>query len=154
MPILSIATDDIGYIDETGNLYVLGRESDYSEINSKKVYNFDIENIILSIEGVKTCEVIGREDEDGNNMLVAHIIFEKEYERENLCTESQLLEKLFQITTSIKEIMHDDDFVPHVFKVRETFPFSQSGKRDVKAISSETDDFIYLDLNNRKKLLI
>lgn len=147
-------TDDIGYIDETGNLYVLGRESDYSEINSKKVYNFDIENIILSIEGVKTCEVIGREDEDGNNMLVAHIIFEKEYERENLCTESQLLEKLFQITTSIKEIMHDDDFVPHVFKVRETFPFSQSGKRDVKAISSETDDFIYLDLNNRKKLLI
>ena len=46
-------TGDIGYIDEKGNLFVQGRASDYSMINEEKIYNFDIEQIIMELDYVK-----------------------------------------------------------------------------------------------------
>ena len=57
-------TGDIGYIDEKGNLFVEGRASDYSIINGEKIYNFDIENIIMELDGIKMCDVLEFDDDD------------------------------------------------------------------------------------------
>ena len=50
-------TGDIGYLNNNGELFVSGRASDYSIINNKKIFNFDVENIILSFNQIKNCDV-------------------------------------------------------------------------------------------------
>ena len=69
-------TGDIGYMNDNGCLVVLGRKNDYSIINDEKIYNFDIERAILSLNIVKLCEIQTHPEDD--NKLVAHIVWENE----------------------------------------------------------------------------
>ena len=40
-------TGDVGYIDEDGDVYILGRAADiFISIKGNKIYNFDIEAVI------------------------------------------------------------------------------------------------------------
>lgn len=73
-------TGDIGYIDEKGNLFVQGRTSDYSIINGEKIYNFDIENIIMELDNIKICDVL-EFDDNGMKELAVHIIFTEELQK-------------------------------------------------------------------------
>ena len=68
-------TGDVGYITTSGELFIEGRASDYAEINGRKIYNFDIENAIMSMPHIKMCDVFGKVDSNGKNAIVAHIIF-------------------------------------------------------------------------------
>ena len=35
--------------------------------------------------------------------------------------------------------------VPHIFKIRKSFPYAKSGKRDVSKIKEEKDGFILIE---------
>lgn len=131
-------TGDVGYIDEDGKLFIEGRASDYSIINEKKIYNFDIENIIMKDKNVKLCDVIMN-----NDLLTAHIVFTDEFKRE--LNGDSLNEELEKIQQMIYEEIEDEELVPFSFKIRDSFPYAKSGKRDVISMKQETDDFIIID---------
>ena len=145
-------TGDIGYIDKYGNLFVEGRASDYSIINDKKIFNFDIENIIMNLPEIKMCDVLSKEN---SNMLAVHLIFVDDFKFEN---NEQLNDELIMIQNLIYENIKDPDFVPYVFKIRDSFPYAKSGKRDVNFMKNETDGFIeiqkYKSDDIKKKLCI
>src|SRR5574344_1248739 len=67
-------TGDLGYKDEDGYVFVEGRACDYSIINGKKIYNFDIEKSIIKDKNIKMCDVI-----TNNELLTAHVIFTDEF---------------------------------------------------------------------------
>lgn len=135
-------TGDIGHIDENGELYIDGRSSDYTMINDKKIYNFDIENVIKKLPEIKNCDVLQTMDTNQNIALGVHIVFEKGFD----------IDKQREMFGNIQELIYselkDIDAVPYVFKVRESFPYAKSGKRDVEALKKETTGFIEIEQYN------
>ena len=145
-------TGDIGYIDEKGNLFVQGRASDYSIINGKKIYNFDVENIIMEIDGIKICDVL-EFDDNGKKELAVHIIFNEELQKNIKVNKEYLEEQLHGIQQYIYEKTNAENMVPCRFKIRESFPYAKSGKRDVAKIKQEKDGFVIInkDINGSKQ---
>lgn len=136
-------TGDIGYIDRKGNLFVEGRASDYSIINGEKFYNFDIENIIKNVDGVKLCDVLHR-DLNGKQELVVHLILEEKDGKLNY-------DELFKnIQNRIYQETHNLNMVPYIYKVRKEFPYAKSGKRDIGKMMSETDGFVELKFDEKE----
>lgn len=137
-------TGDIGYIDEKGNLFVQGRATDYSIIDNEKIYNFDIENILMELDEIKMCDVL-EFDNNGTKELAAHIIFTDKVQKEIEEIPEYLEEKLFEIKQYIYERTNNEKMVPHRFKIRKSFPYAKSGKRDVSKIKEEKDGFILIE---------
>ncbi len=137
-------TGDIGYIDEKGNLFVQGRATDYSIIDNEKIYNFDIENILMELDEIKMCDVL-EFDNNGTKELAAHIIFTDRVQKEIEENPEYLEEKLFEIKQYIYERTNNEKMVPHRFKIRKSFPYAKSGKRDVLKIKEEKDGFILIE---------
>ncbi len=135
-------TGDIGYIDENGNLFIEGRKNDFTEVNGEKVYNFDIENIISRISGIKFCDVMVNYNE---NCLTAHLILEEELQAKFSADPEAGLKYLMSIQKIIFDATKNVNMVPVLFKIRKEFPFAKSGKRDVEKMKSETEGFIRLN---------
>lgn len=133
-------TGDIGYINEQGELFILGRASDFTMISGRKVYNFDVEDVILSFPEVKNVDVLPY-NEDGKTVLAAHIILEEGYASE-VNQGKKDLGDLFDCINDNLVTALGMDYVVHIFKIRDSFPYAKSGKRDIKAMQAETDGFI------------
>ena len=132
-------TGDIGIIQNNGELEVLGRANDYSIIKGCKVYNFDIENAIRKTGFIQNCDVFT--DNDGE--LVAHIILKD-------LSQTNYSDLIVAIQESIYNELNEYDYVPEIFKFRDSFPAAKSGKRDTKAMKQEKTGFIK---NNKTYLL-
>ncbi len=135
-------TGDIGYIMPKGDLAIEGRAMDYSIINGEKIFNFDIENIVRKIKNINNCDVL----QFGNNQdsdLALHIIFNDNLKYSN----EQLLDLFKKIQVLIYNSTNNINMVPSYFKVRDSFPYKPSGKRDLEKLCSEVDGFIFVDKN-------
>ena len=55
-------SNDLGYLDEDGYLYVLGRNDDMINIGGLKVFPSEIENAALKIPGIVECICFGVSD--------------------------------------------------------------------------------------------
>lgn len=55
-------SEDMGYMDEEGYIYLAGRNNDVINTGGEKISPFEIENIALEFEGVRECACIGVED--------------------------------------------------------------------------------------------
>ena len=139
-------TGDIGYIDSDGNLFIEGRSNDISYINGNKVYNFDVENVIAKNKFVKLCDVIMN-----NGKLAVHIVLDESFWASGI--ELETFER--QIQEDIYQTYNDMNYVPILFKIRESFPYAKSGKRNVLEMLKETDGFteIIPNVTKEKKLL-
>lgn len=133
-------TGDVGYMNEDGSLVVLGRKSDYSIINGKKIYNFDIERAILTSNIVKLCEI--QTHPDDHNRLVAHIVWENDANAAVKQTPKTQLEYFKDIQDSVLRVMKLPEAVPHSFCVRDGFPSAHSGKRDIAFIKVDIEGLI------------
>ena len=51
-------TGDLGYIDENGYLYIVGRQKDFVNVAGVKVSAAEIERVIMEIDGIVECAVI------------------------------------------------------------------------------------------------
>lgn len=149
-------TGDIGYVNENGEMFILGRANDYTMVDGNKVYNFDVENIVMSLPEINICDVLPKKNEDGSESLALHIVFEESFACELEAGNASLDDELDMIQDKIYEKSNDVNMVPTVFKVRKDFPYAGSGKRDIGALKAEVDGFIYLDnkyvKNHTKKL--
>lgn len=55
-------SEDLGYMDEDGYIYLVGRNNDVINIGGEKVSPFEIENTALECIGVQECACIGVKD--------------------------------------------------------------------------------------------
>lgn len=136
-------TGDIGYVLPDGTLIYEGRKNDFSIINDEKIYNFDVKKVILSDEDVFDCEVFSKDD----NTLYANIIF---YDK----TSVDISRKIVELQNKIKDTYGSENYVPEMFKIRDSFPMASSTKRDFKKIKEEKEGYINLRYKKIKKLSI
>lgn len=58
-------SEDLGYMDEDGYIYLIGRNNDVINTGGEKVSPLEIENTALEYNGVRECACIGVEDTGG-----------------------------------------------------------------------------------------
>lgn len=131
-----LITGDIGYFTEDNILVISGRAKDYSTINNKKVYNFDIADAIRKEPLVTDCEVFSSKDEFGNEYLCAHMTLENNNESDEI-----ILKRIQKI---IFDELKDIDFVPEHFKIRDKFPIAINTKKDFNILKEEKN-YTYID---------
>ncbi len=135
-------TGDIGYINEDGSVVVLGRKTDYSIINGKQFYNFDIERAILTSNKVKLCEIQTHpEDEE---KLVAHIVWENNIKAMLKQNKEKQMEYFCEIQDIVFSTLKSKNAVPYYFCVRDGFPSAPSGKRDIAFVKADVENMIEL----------
>lgn len=61
-----VYTNDIGYIDENGYLYVIGRRGDVINIGGLKIAPAEVESVVLRFPGIAECVCYAVEDKRGN----------------------------------------------------------------------------------------
>lgn len=60
-----VYTNDIGYIDDDGFVYMLGRRGDVISIGGLKIAPTEVENVVLRFPGIAECACFGVEDRMG-----------------------------------------------------------------------------------------
>lgn len=125
-------TGDIGYVDEDGEVFVLGRASDSATLESgKRIFLFDIEEIVLKNDDVSQCKVVDI-TKSGKVELVAHVVLRNGGMDKSIIS---------QINDDLRNSLPIDE-VPTYYKIREAMPVHKNGKRDIEALKRDLDDLI------------
>ncbi len=69
-----IHTGDLGWIDEEGYLYLVGRQKDLIKSGSENIHPSEIEAVLINHEGVAECAVVGVPDEWLGEAIQAYIV--------------------------------------------------------------------------------
>jgi oxalate---CoA ligase len=68
-----LRTGDLGYFDEDGYLFIVGRNDDVINRGGEKIYPLEIEQILADVKGVGRAAVIGRADDVFGEVPVAFV---------------------------------------------------------------------------------
>ncbi len=81
-----LVTGDMAYMDEEGNVYMLGRADDIINVGGEKVSPIEVENIACQYEFVKECACIGAADPEGvtGQIPVLFLVTKSGYAEEEL----------------------------------------------------------------------
>lgn len=77
-------TNDVGYLDEDGYLYVTGRKDNMLITAGKNVYPEEIEGVLTSYKDVVDALVVGNNRKDGTVILSAYITVSGEIDKNSL----------------------------------------------------------------------
>ena len=128
---------DIGYINKKGEVFVLGRATDcFIASNGERVYCFDLERIITENESIEQCKIVDIEI-NGKIIVAAHLL---------VCKDCILgaEEIIMQVDALCKSKM-DSWSIPNIYKIRNSFPLTPNGKRDVRAMEEDRSEFYLID---------
>jgi len=67
-------TQDVGYIDEEGFLYILDRRKNIIISGGENIYPKEIENILYAHEEINECAVVGKKDETWGQIPVLYVV--------------------------------------------------------------------------------
>jgi long-chain acyl-CoA synthetase len=68
------STEDLGYLDDDGDLVLVGRESDLVIVNGFNVYPAEVENVLAAHPDVGEVAVVGVPDATTGEALVAYVV--------------------------------------------------------------------------------
>jgi fatty-acyl-CoA synthase len=74
----TIATGDVGWLDEDGYLYIGGRADDMVIVGGENVFPTEVERVIAAVDGVTDVAVVGVPDEESGEVLAAFFVGEAE----------------------------------------------------------------------------
>lgn len=117
-----ICTNDLGYFDENGNAYVVGRRDDVINYNGIKISPIEIEEVIALYPPISECACIGITDSVAGQIPKLFIVPKdnKAFDMENF--QSFLSSHL------------DRTKMPKIVEMVETLPKTYNGKLDRKAL--------------------
>jgi long-chain acyl-CoA synthetase len=119
-------TEDLGYLNEQGKLFISGRQNDMIIVSGFNVYPVEIENALDSISDIKESAVIGVKDTDTGERSVAFVIFKSGA----YMTENEIILELRKQLTSYK--------VPReIIIIKDDLPKTLIGKIDKVALSKK-----------------
>lgn len=113
-------TGDIGRWLEDGNIEFFGRKDEQVKIRGFRIELSEIENALREFEEIKDAVAITKENQEGDKLISAYYVAEKELSIEIL--RSSLINKL------------PDYMIPSIMARIETIPLTQNGKVDKKAL--------------------
>ncbi|QZY29453.1 class I adenylate-forming enzyme family protein [Nocardioides coralli] len=67
------ATGDVGFLDPSGDLYLVDRLKELVIVSGFNVYPVEVEDVVREVEGVAEVAVIGVADEDTGEAVVAYV---------------------------------------------------------------------------------
>lgn len=73
-----VYTNDMGYIDDEGFVYMVGRRGDVISIGGLKIAPTEVENIVLRFPGIAECACFAKEDRMGGCVPKLNIVLEKD----------------------------------------------------------------------------
>lgn len=140
-----IRTGDIGRIDSDGNVYIVGRIKRIIVRNGNKIFPANTENIVLKLEEIDNCAIVGIYDEVERKVPVIHIVL-----KDNVMTsKDEIVEKIkYIIKANLPEFN-----VPVKFIFRDSMPLTSINKIDFKKLEQEKlpDDDIIIQESQRIK---
>uniref|UniRef100_A0A336L8I2 CSON004688 protein n=1 Tax=Culicoides sonorensis TaxID=179676 RepID=A0A336L8I2_CULSO len=116
-------TGDLGYFDDRGYLFVVGRDKDTIKFMGHQISPNEIENLILEIQGVLMCCVVGIPDELYGDLPAAAVIKMPGID----LNENDIKEKVSNHLSDFKQLRGGVYFI-------ENFPRTVSGKIKVREI--------------------
>jgi len=69
-----MSSGDVGHLDDSGLLFVTGRADDMIVSGGENVFPREVEDLLLAHDGVVDVAVVGVDDDDFGQRLVAHIV--------------------------------------------------------------------------------
>jgi len=67
-------TEDIGYIDEDGFLYILDRRENIIISGGENIYPEEIENVLYAHPGISECAIVGKKDAKWGQVPVLFVV--------------------------------------------------------------------------------
>ena len=124
---------DLGYINEKGILYVVGRIKDIViRYDGIKIYPYNIESIFLKNSAIKDIAIIGEQDPNHYNgqVPVAFVILNEGYD------EKEIMEKLKEYANKFVA----DYAIPVEYHVVDKLPLTKVGKVDKKKLKEQNNE--------------
>lgn len=134
-----LRTGDIGYFDEEGNYYIVGRNDELLSCNSYNVNPVAVEEVVTSFPNVETCIVLVDVDANGVDKLIALYT----------TTDDQIIQEkaLYQY---IKERLEPHECPREFYKIASPF-ISATGKLQRSAAKKYFKDVIKKSLYNSNR---
>lgn len=111
-----IHTGDLGWIDEEGYLYLVGRQKDIIKSGSENIHSSEIEAVLTDYEGVAECAVVGVPDEWLGEAIQAYIVPKEGFSLDS----DQILKFCLSRLSPIKR--------PKYITLCDTLPKTETGK--------------------------
>jgi len=67
-------TEDVGYIDEEGFIYILDRRKNIIISGGENIYPKEIENVLYKLPEINECAVVGKKDEKWGQVPVLYVV--------------------------------------------------------------------------------
>ena len=117
-------TGDLGYRDNEGFLYIVGRKTDMIKSGSHRIAPQEIEEVITELEGVAEVSVVGKEDKILGELIFAYVVLKPD----STIAETTILKHCRKLLPAYK--------IPHKIIFLEELPKSESGKVVKRALCS------------------
>ena len=115
-----VYTNDLGYIDDEGFVYVIGRKGDVINVGGLKVAPSEVESAVLAYDGIADCICIAIDDEITSHALKLLVVMEEGSELD------------FQDLTSFLSKRLESFKVPRVYEVVSKIERTYNGKLNRK----------------------
>lgn len=123
-------TDDMGYVDEDGFLYILNRRTDLIISGGENIYPKEIEDTVYAMQGVKECAVIPVADTKWGQVPALFVAFD---DIDALGTDSKMIVRDY-ISSKLAKYK-----VPKYITIMDALPRNGTGKIMRKSLASYLD---------------
>jgi len=123
-------TDDMGYVDEDGFLYILNRRTDLIISGGENIYPKEIEDTVYAMQGVKECAVIPVSDTKWGQVPALFVAFD---DIDALGTDLEMIVRDY-ISSKLAKYK-----VPKYITIMDALPRNGTGKIVRKSLASYLD---------------
>ena len=123
-------TDDMGYVDEDGFLYILNRRTDLIISGGENIYPKEIEDTVYAMQGVKECAVIPVADTKWGQVPALFVAFD---DIDALGTDLKMIVRDY-ISSKLAKYK-----VPKYITIMDALPRNGTGKIMRKSLASDLD---------------